>query len=156
MVSEKRTSSLKSTEADHSRRISAPEFLITVSGSMALPSDLCMALPSPSSTQPFNAQARYGEPPLMPVPMSRELWNQPRYWSPPSMYISEGQVRPNRWLSTARWLDPESNHTSRMSVSLLNSSQPHLRHFMPCGSSSAAVRSYQMSAVCCRKSSTMG
>ena len=58
MVSEMRTSSLKSTEDAHSRRISAPCCLMISSGSMALPSDLCMARPSPSSTQPFSAQAR--------------------------------------------------------------------------------------------------
>src|SRR5689334_3858363 len=96
------------------------------SGSMELPSDLCIALPSPSSTQPFSAQERYGDPPLSPVPTRSELWNQPRYWSPPSRYMSEGQGRPNLSLSTARWLDPESNHTSRMSDPLLNSRPPHL------------------------------
>ena len=37
------------------------------------------------------------------------------------MYRSEGQGRPKRSLSTARWLEPESNQTSRMSFSLLNS-----------------------------------
>src|SRR5215831_416118 len=155
MVSDMRTSSLKSTDADHSRRISAPLCLITSSGSMELPSDLCIALPSPSSTQPLSAQERYGDEPFSPTPTSSELWNQPRYWSPPSRYTSAGQGRPKRWLSTARWLEPESNHTSRMSLSLLNSEPPHLPHFTPAGSSSAALRSYQTSAECSRKSATM-
>ena len=79
IVSDMRTSSLNSTDADHSRRISAPCFLMTSSGSIALPSDLCIALPSPSSTQPLSAHSRYGAPPFSPMPTSSELWNQPRY-----------------------------------------------------------------------------
>src|SRR5690242_1101571 len=124
MVADMRTSSLNSTEAAHRRRISAPWSLITSSGSMALPSDLCIALPSPSSTHPFNTQERYGDAPFSPTPTSSELWNQPRYWSPPSRYTSDGQGRLFLSVSTARWLDPESNHTSRMSLSLLNSDPP--------------------------------
>ena len=72
------------------------------------------------------------------MPTSSELWNQPRYWSPPSRYRSAGQGRFQRSLSTARWLDPESNQTSRMSFSLRNSPPPHLAHVVPGGSSSAA------------------
>ena len=51
--------------------------------------------------------------------------------------------------STARWLDPESNQTSRMSFSLRELRAAALgarRARRAC--SSAAVRSYQMSAVC--------
>ncbi len=44
-------------------------------------------------------------------------WNQPRYWSVPSRYMSAGQVSSGRSASTASWLEPESNHTSRMSRS---------------------------------------
>src|SRR6476661_2463934 len=131
MVSDMRTSSLKSTEADHRRSISAPCFLMTSSGSIAFPSDLCIALPSPSSTQPLSAQDRYGAELFSPVPTSSELWNQPRYWSPPSRYRSAGQGRFQRSLSTARWLEPESNQTSRMSVSLRNSPPPHFAHVVP-------------------------
>ena len=36
---------------------------------------------------------RYGAPPFRPTPISSELWNQPRYWSPPSIYMSAGQAR---------------------------------------------------------------
>ena len=50
--------------------------------------------------------------------MSDEL-NQPRCWSGPSKYASHGHASP-RALSTARCVVPESNHTSRMSVSFLN------------------------------------
>src|ERR1035441_1701191 len=89
--------------------------------------------------------------PICPVPTSSELWNHPRYWSPPSIYMSAGHSRPKRTFSTARWLEPESNHTSRMSFSLLNSFPPHLAHRVPTGSSSAAVRSYQIGRASCRE-----
>ena len=58
---------------------------------------------------------------------SSELWNQPRYWSLPSRYMSAGQrqVRSQRG-STASWLEPESNHTSRMSCSRSNDVPPHV------------------------------
>ena len=42
-------------------------------------------------------------------------WNQPRCWSEPSRYRSAGLPKP-RAASTASWVTPESNQTSRMSV----------------------------------------
>src|SRR5437763_1219944 len=88
--------------------------------------------------------------------MSSELWNQPRYWSPPSRYISAGQGSWLAGVSTAKWLEPESNQTSRMSDSLVNSAPPHLEHVVPGGNNSAAEREYQISAVCLANSATTG
>ena len=68
---------------------------------MMLPSDFDMARPSPSSVQPCVAHWRYGAPPFSPTPTSSELWNQPRYWSPPSRYRSAGPGQPVR-LASAR------------------------------------------------------
>src|SRR5688572_13017449 len=108
------------------------------SGSITLPTDLDMARPSPSSVQPFVAVSRYGACPLSPTPTNSELWNQPRYWSPPSRYRFAGQGNSSLCPSTQRWLDPESNHTSRMSFSFVKLDPPHLPHFASCGSRSAA------------------
>ena len=56
------------------------------------------------------------------------------------MYISAGQRSSGRVSSTAAWLQPESNHTSRMSVSLRKRSPSHLPQRVPGGNSSASVR----------------
>src|SRR5262249_55670526 len=109
-------------------------------GSMPLPSDLDMARPCSSRVQPLVAQFRYGAAPRSATPINSELWNQPRYWSPPSRYISDGQGRLFSGVRTARWLEPESNQTSRMSDSLVNSPDPHFAHDAPVGRSSAAER----------------
>ena len=76
-----------------------------------------------------------------PPPSSSEEWNQPRCWSEPSRYMSAGQRSSGRVSSTAAWLQPESNQTSRMSVSLRNVVPPHCSDSAcPAGSSSAAGR----------------
>src|SRR5260370_41384498 len=62
--------------------------------------------------------------------------------------MSDGQGREFAFVSTARWLDPESNHTSRMSDSLRNSVWPQCEQATPGPINSAAERSYQTSAVC--------
>ena len=82
----------------------------------------------------------------MPSPISSELWNQPRCWSLPSRYRSAGQVSSGRNGSTASWLDPESNHTSRMLFSRSNVAPPHFWHVRPAGTNSSMGRSYQASA----------
>src|SRR3569833_1192532 len=46
---------------------------------------------------------------------------------------------------TASLLEPLSNHTSMMSISLRNSVPPHFEHFVPDGRSSAAACLYQVS-----------
>ena len=50
--------------------------------------------------------------------------------------------------STASWLDPESNQTSRMSRSRSNSRPPHVGHASPSGRNSSIGRSYHASAPC--------
>ncbi len=89
---------------------------------------------------------RYGGLSRVPTASSSEEWNQPRCWSEPSRYISAGQRSSGRVSSTAAWLQPESNHTSRMSVSLRNSPPPHFGQRVPAGSSAAASRVYHSSA----------
>src|SRR4029077_4603050 len=131
-------------DATHRRSTSAP-YLLTIFSAASLPLDLESARPSPSSVQPLVAVARYGAAPFRATPTSSELWNQPRYWSPPSRYMSAGQGREFCGVSTARWLTPESNHTSRMSVSLRKDAPPHFPHFAPGPASSAAVWEYHTS-----------
>ena len=85
---------------------------------MSLPSDFDIARPSASSVQPCVAHSRYGAAPLGPrrsaasYETSHDTDRHLRYTYP--------KARAGRCVrvSTARWLDPESNHTSRMSVSL--------------------------------------
>ena len=100
--------------------ISAPLSLITSCGRMVLPSDFDILRPSTSIRKPCVSTSRNGGRPRVPRPTSSELWNQPRCWSLPSRYMSAGHVRSSRNGSTASWLEPESNQTSRMSRSRSN------------------------------------
>ena len=78
-----------------------------------------MALPSPSTVQPWVTHSWKGAPlPSAPTAVSREDWNQPRYWSRPSIYMSAGQ---KFWsfCMEAKWVEPESNQPSRVSSSLV-------------------------------------
>ena len=63
-----------------------------------------------------------------------------------------GQVR-RACPRTAAWEEPESNQTSRMSVSLSKSVPPHFGQAKPSGRSSRASRAYQASAVSFSKTS---
>ena len=112
---------------------------------MALPSDFDIGAPFSSSVQPCVTTCSIRRAPRMPTPISSELWNQPRYWSGPSRYMSAGHMLTCRASSTARCEEPESNHTSRMSISLRQFAAPQ-EHFVPGGSSSSAECVYQASA----------
>ena len=129
-----RTSSLKSTDAAHSRSTSAPWCLITSFGldgvAERLVHRLALAVEHPA-VQRAGAVRRSALdarcPPAASCGTSRDTGRR-----------LPGTGRParagrNRSFSTARWLEPESNHTSRMSVSLLNSVPPHLAHVVPGG-----------------------
>src|SRR2546428_8741389 len=59
--------------------------------------------------------------------------------------MSAGHGRFGSWPSTATWLEPDSNQTSTISVSLLNFVPPHLPHLAP-AASAAASGVYQASA----------
>src|SRR5437870_7983456 len=59
--------------------------------------------------------------------------------------MSAGHGRFGSWPSTATWLEPDSNQTSTISVSLLNFVPPHLPHLAPAASASASGV-YQASA----------
>src|SRR5207237_3594538 len=59
--------------------------------------------------------------------------------------MSAGQGKFGSWRSTATWLDPDSNQTSTISVSLLNVVPLHLPHLAPAASASASGV-YQASA----------
>ena len=58
----------------------------------------------------------------------------------------DGQVSSGSKGSTASWLEPESNQTSRMSRSRSNSMPPHDGHARPAGTNSSSGRSYHASA----------
>src|SRR5687768_17707928 len=60
--------------------------------------------------------------------------------------MSAGQVSSGRNGSTASWLEPESNHTSRMSRSRSKDVPPHEGHASPSGRNSSSGRSYHASA----------
>src|SRR5437660_11644980 len=59
--------------------------------------------------------------------------------------MSAGQGKFGSCPSTATWLEPDSNQTSMISVSLLNFVPPHLAHLAPAASASASDV-YQASA----------
>src|ERR1700678_2783754 len=65
-----------------------------------------------------------------------------------------GQGSPFSGVRTARWLEPESNQTSHMSLSFRNSVEPQRAQATPGPMRSAAERSYQTSEVGSRKSCT--
>ena len=76
--------------------------------------------------------------------MSSELWNQPRYWSSPSIYTVAGQ-KPWSFFMAAKWVAPESNQPSRVSVSLVKPLLlPQWGQTKPSGRRSAASFSNQM------------
>ena len=92
IVSDRRTSSLNSTDATHSRSISAPYCLMIFSGSIDVAERLrhrpafAIERPAVGSALAIRRAAL-----AVATPTSSELWNQPRYWSPPSRYRSAGQ-----------------------------------------------------------------
>src|SRR6266536_2749150 len=62
--------------------------------------------------------------------------------------MSAGQVSSGHTESTASWLEPESNQTSRMFISRSKVVPPQERHVSPFGTNSSIGRSYQESAPC--------
>src|SRR5918996_3864157 len=60
--------------------------------------------------------------------------------------MSAGHVRSGYAGSTASWLEPESNQTSRMFVSRSKLPPPHAAHVNPSGTKSSIGRSYHASA----------
>src|SRR5262245_61620416 len=60
--------------------------------------------------------------------------------------MSAGQVSSGHTDSTASWLDPESNQTSRMFISRSNAVPPHSGQVRPSGTKSSVGRSYHESA----------
>src|SRR5262245_23289254 len=63
--------------------------------------------------------------------------------------MSAGQDRPGLTDSTASWLEPESNQTSRMFISRSKLEPPHFEQTIPGGRNSSVGRSYQASAPYC-------
>src|SRR5581483_6389682 len=84
-----------------------------------------------------------------------EDWNQPRCWSPPSVYMSAGNLSSGSCSSTASQEAPDSNQTSRMSISLRKSLLPQLAQEVFFGRRSATSCLYQASAPSFSKSATM-
>src|SRR5215813_5802666 len=81
------------------------------------------------------------------MPTISDELNQPRYWSGPSIYTSEGQGNPRSATSTASEDEPESNQTSRMSVSFVNSEPLQFGQVKPSGRRYSGSRAYHASAV---------
>src|SRR5262245_49538764 len=63
--------------------------------------------------------------------------------------MSDGQPSSGVRASTASWLEPESNHTSRMSRSRSKDVPLHDGHVSPAGMNSSIGRSYHESALYC-------
>src|SRR6185369_14703774 len=61
--------------------------------------------------------------------------------------MSDGHPSSGVLARTASWLEPESNHTSRMSRSRSKLVAPHDGHFSPAGTNSSVGRSYHASAL---------
>ena len=103
-----------------------------------------MALPSPSTVQPWVTHSLKGAPwPKAPTAVSSADWNQPRYWSRPSRYMVAGQ-KPWSFFMEAKWVEPESNQPSRVSSSLVKPVLlPQWGQVKPWGRISAASISYQ-------------
>ena len=67
-----------------------------------------------------------GARPRVPQLSNSDEWNQPRCWSEPSRYITVSgppstvrrALRSSRTSSVKAWVEPESNHTSRISSTL--------------------------------------
>src|SRR5512134_1802253 len=119
---------------------------MTSPGAMTFPFDLLIASPLPSTTNPWVRTPRYGAACLVPTAASSVEWNHPRCWSDPSRYRSTGVPRFSFPSQTHAYETPESNHTSRMSVSFRNSFPPQAGQEVPGGSRSLTSRSNQASA----------
>src|SRR6202158_6089591 len=148
------TSSRKSTDAAQRRTTSPPRRLAMSTGSTPLPRDFENGRPCSSRVQPEVATILYGACPRTAMEVSRDEWNQPRCWSPPSVYRSAGAWSSRSMSRTACQLAPDSNQTSRMSISLRHSVLPQMQAFWA-GSRSAGAWMYQASAPSLWKRSTM-
>src|SRR5688572_32275108 len=62
--------------------------------------------------------------------------------------MSEGHVSSGRTDRTASWLEPESNHTSRMFISFSKMDPPQAGQVRPAGRKSSTGFSYHESAPC--------
>src|SRR5438128_5480011 len=69
--------------------------------------------------------------------------------------MSAGHVSSGHTDSTASWLDPESNQTSRMFISRSKLAPPHFGHVRPAGMKSLLGRSYHESAPYCSKTAAV-
>ena len=133
--------------------ISAPFCLTTWSGTMTFPNDLLIFLPSPSITKPWDNKNLYGAWPLVATEVVIDELNQPRYWSLPSKYKSAGKLNSGRVSRTPLWDEPESNHTSMMSFSFVNSPFGLPGCVKPSGNKSLASFSNQILEPCCSNKS---
>ena len=106
---------LKSVEATHSRKMSAPKLSQTFWGDTTLPRDLDCFLPFSSTTKPWVRTALYGALPFIAMLVSNDDWNHPLCWSEPSKYRSATTPLENLFSETVEWVTPESNQTSKVS-----------------------------------------
>src|SRR5690606_23777779 len=90
----------------------------------------------------------YGASPFTATDVISEELNQPRYWSDPSRYISAGKAKSSLVFNTPACVEPESNQTSIISVSLRNSPWPHFAQLVPSGTRSFSSRANHTSEPC--------
>src|SRR3974390_2989678 len=123
----------KSWDDTHRRTMSAPHFLMYASEVWGFSYAPCPCLlleifsRSASTMKPWVSTVRYGAAPLPASDSNSDDWNQPRCWSEHSRYISHwnGLSWPRisgRAAMTAREEEPESIHTSSVSLDLLTAS----------------------------------
>src|ERR1700675_1169230 len=134
--------------ATYSRKTSAPYCSVAFTAEIVLPTDLDIFSPLSSTTNPCVSTVSNGARPVLPTEVRIDDWNQPRCWSEPSRYMNAGAPpRPKiDSSSTAWWLEPDSNQTSRMSPSLRNAVPPHFGQAAPGGTSSSTGPVNQASA----------
>src|SRR5688572_18374908 len=103
---------------------------------------------------PCVSTVRYGGAPLPASERSNDDWNQPRCWSEPSRYISTWNgLSPAprnslRCAVTERDDEPESIHTSSVSLDFAVASAPFQSAGFTSDQSSAALFSNQMCEPC--------
>ena len=116
-------------------------------GDTTLPSDFDILRPCSSTTKPCVSTASYGAARACrrrraaTTGTSRGTDRCLRGRGPPATSSS------GRLASTASWLDPESNHTSRMSRSRSNAVPPHDSQAKPSGTKRSSGASYHASAL---------
>ena len=119
---------------------------------MTLPTDFDILRPSRSIRKPCVSTSVKGGRPRVASATSSDLWNQPRCWSLPSRYMSDGQrelgrARQHRLVARAR-VEPD---VEDVLLALERRCRRTSGRSSPSGRNSSSGRSYQASAPYCSK-----